>query len=104
MPADRKITLYSVSVLEVCCNKCEYHCSGCVGPILLCQGTVKIQTFVNARQLAVCVRVTQANETAVPGVQELCGKGTSTFREGCPCVNVLHVVDQCNLLTGVCWG
>lgn len=46
----------------------------------------------------------QANETAVPGVQELCSKGTSTIQEGWSCVNVLSVVDQFNLLMKVCWG
>lgn len=40
---------------------------------------------------------TQANETAVPGVREVCSKGWS-------CVNVLRGVDQFNLLMKVCWG
>lgn len=48
--------------------------------------------------------VMQANKTAVPGVQELCSKGSSTVLEGWSCVNVPSVVDQFNSLMKVCWG
>lgn len=103
VPADREITLHGMSVWEVCCNKCEYRCSGRVGPILLCQGTVKIQILANARPFLLSVYNShEANETAVPGVQELCSKGTSAIQEGWSCVNVLSVVDQFNLLLKVC--
>lgn len=62
--------LHGVSVSEVCCNKYEYHCSGCVGPVVLCQGTVKIQISANARPFSsMFIMVMQADETAVPGVQ-----------------------------------
>lgn len=93
------IMLHGMSVWEVCCNKCEYHRSGCVGPIVLCQGTVKIQIFANARPFSSMFRmVMQADETAVPGVQECCSQ------EGWSCVDVPSVVDQFNLLMKVYWG
>lgn len=53
---------------------------------------------------SVFIIVMQAKETAVPGVQELCNKGTSTILEGWSSVNVPNVVDQFNLLMKVCWG
>ena len=43
---------------------------------------------------SVFIRVMQADETAVAGVQEFCSKGTSAILEGWSCVNVPSVVDQ----------
>ena len=53
---------------------------------------------------SVFIIVMQANETAVPGVQELCSKVTSAIQGGWSCVNVLNAVDQFNLLVKVCRG
>ena len=62
VPADREITLYVMSVWEVCCNKCGYRCSGCVGPMPLSQGTIEIQVFANARPFLLSVYNSHASK------------------------------------------
>lgn len=75
--------------------------------VLFC--CVKEQSKYGSLQMPDCffsvfIIVMQGNRTAVPGVQELCSKGTSTIRVGWSYVNDPSGADQLNLLMQVCWG